>query len=164
MLNDDGDIIKACGFLAIYSGNLEDELDELYGIAKFFCPELANYEHLRFADKARHLRRALARAYKTAPDYAQKAGEEPRVRAILRHCKVVADARNEVIHSSIYAESNGRTMLKNGREGTTRDIASTEVYDLANEISDMHGAVYGLRFAVTRLKLAIERLGVGGVR
>jgi hypothetical protein len=162
MLNDDGDIIKACGFLAIYSGNLEDELDELYGIAKSFCPELANYEHLRFTDKARHLRRALARAYKTAPDYAQKAGEEPRVRAILRHCKVLADARDEVIHSSIYAETNGRTMLKNSRRGTTRDIASAEVYDLANEIWGMHGAVYGLRFAVTRLKLAIGRSGGGG--
>jgi len=164
MLNDDGDIIKACGFLAIYSGNLEDELDELYGIAKSFCPELANYEHLRFTDKARHLRKALARVYKIAPDYAQKAGEEPRVRAVLRHCKVVADARNEVIRSSIYAEPDGRTMLKNSRQGTARDIASAEVYALVNEISDMHGAVYGLRFAVTRLKLAIEQLGGGAVR
>ena len=101
-------------------------------------------------------------AYAIAPDYAQKAGEEPRVRAVLRHCKVIADARNEVIHSSIYAETDGRTMLKNGRRGTTRDIASAEVNDLANEIWGMHGAVYGLRFAVTRLKLAIERSGDGG--
>jgi hypothetical protein len=159
MLKDDGDLIKACGFLAIYSGNLENELDDLYGIAKSFCPELTDYEHLRFTDKARHLRKALTRAYKIAPDYAQKADEEPRVSAILRHCKVVADARNEVIHSSIYAETDGRTLLKNNRQGTTRHIASAEVYDLANEIWGVHGAVYGLRFAVTRLKLAMERSG-----
>lgn len=162
MLNDDGDIIKACGYLAIYSGNLEDELDELYGIARSLCPELADYEHLRFADKARHMRKALVRAYKTAPDYAQKADEEPRVRAILQHCKVVAEARNEIIHSSIYAEPDGRTMLKNNRQGTTRAISSAEVYDLANEIWGMHGAVYGLQFAVTRLKLVIERLSAEG--
>jgi hypothetical protein len=159
MLKDDGDIIKACGFLAIYSGNLEDELDELYGIAISFCPELVDYAHLRFTDKARHLRKTLGQAYKIAPDYAQKADEEPRVRTILKHCKTVADSRNEVIHSSIYAETNGRTVLKNNRLSTTRDISSAEVYDLANEIWGMHGAVYGLRFAVMRLKLAMERLG-----
>jgi hypothetical protein len=157
MLKDDGDIIKACGFLAIYSGNLEDQLDELYGIAISFCPELVDYAHLRFTDKARHLRKALGRAYKIAPDFAQKADEEPRVMAILKHCKTVADSRNEVIHSSIYAETNGRTMLKNNRQSTTRDISSVEVYNLANEIWEMHGAVYGLRFAVMRLKIAMER-------
>jgi hypothetical protein len=162
MLSNDGDIIKACGYLAIYSGNLEDEVDELYGIAKSFCRELAEYEHLRFADKARHLRKALVRAYKTAPDYAQKTEEHPRVRAILQHCKVVAEARNEIVHSSIYADRDGRTMLKNNRQGTTRAISSAEVYDLANEIWGMHGAVYSLRFAVIRLKLAIERLSAEG--
>jgi hypothetical protein len=76
---------------------------------------------------------------------------------ILKHCKTVADSRNEVIHSSIYAEANGRTVLKNNRRSTTRDISSVEVYDLANEIWEMHGAVYGLRFAVTRLRIAMER-------
>jgi hypothetical protein len=80
MLKDDGDIIKACGYLAIYSGNLEDQLDELYGIAISFCPELVDYAHLRFSDKARHLGKALGRAYKIAPDYAQKADEEPRAK------------------------------------------------------------------------------------
>ena len=68
------------------------------------------------------------------------------------------------VTSASHAETSGRTMLKNSRQGTTRDIASAEVYDLANEISGMHGAVYGLRFAVTRLKLAIERLGGGEER
>jgi hypothetical protein len=160
MLNDDGDIIKACGFLAIYSGNLEDELDELYGIAKSFCPQLSDYEHLRFADKARHMRKALLRKFKEAPTYPQKSGEEPRVRAILNHCKVIANARNEIFHSSIYSEPDGRTMMKNKRRGT-RPIASGPVYKLANEVWDMHGAVYGLRFAVTRLKLAMEKRGTG---
>lgn len=156
MLVDDGDIIKACGYLAIYAGNLEDELDNLYEVAKSFCPELADYQHLRFADKARHMRKALVRAYKIAPDYAQKRGEEPRVRSILQHCKVVADARNAILHSSIYSESDGRTMIKSQRRGT-RPVRSAEVYDLANKVWGMHGAVYGLTFAVTRLKLALGR-------
>jgi hypothetical protein len=146
MLLDDGDIIKACGFLAIYSGNLEDELDELYGIAKSFCPEPADYEHLRFTDKSKHLRKALSRAYEVSPDFAQKAGEEPRVKAVLKQCKVVADGRNEIIHSSISAEADGRTVLRNTRDGTTRDASSAKVYELANEVWEMHGAVYGLRF------------------
>jgi hypothetical protein len=158
MLNDDGDIIKACGFLAIYSGNLEDELDQLYEIAKSFCPQLSDYEHLRFADKARHMRKALLRKFKEAPFYPRKSGEELRVRAILNHCKVIADARNEILHSSIYSESAGQTMMKNKRRGT-RPIASARVYKLANDVWDMRGAVYGLRFAVTRLKLAMEKQG-----
>ena len=158
MLNDDGDIIKACGFLAIYSGNLEDELDELYAIAKSFCGELSDYEHLRFADKARHMRKALARQFAAAPSYPGKASEDQRVRAILQHCKVVAEGRNEIIHASIYAGPDGRTMLKNKRYGI-RNISSGEVYELANEVWGMHGAIYGLQFAVTRLKLASEGAG-----
>jgi len=157
-LNDDGDIIRACGYLAIYSGNLEDELDELYEIAVSFCPELSEYEHLRFADKARHMRKALVRRFKETPSYPEKSDEEPRVRAILQHCRVVADARNAILHSSIYSDRDGTTMMKNKRRGT-RPVASAEVYSLANEISAMHGAIYGLQFAVTRLKLALRQSG-----
>lgn len=155
MLNDDGDIIRACGYLAIYAGNLEDELDELFEIAKSFCSELTDYEHLRFADKAKHLRRTLMRQFKAAPPYAQKAEEEPRVRAILQYCKIIADARNEILHSSIYADRNGMTMRKNKRRGT-RPIDSAEVYELANDVSKLNAAVYSLQFAVTRLKLAMS--------
>jgi hypothetical protein len=107
------------------------------------------------------MRKALAQQFAASPAYPEKADEEPSVRAILQHCKVVADARNEIIHSSIYAETDGRTMLKNKRHGT-RGITSGEVYDLANEVWDMHGAVYGLRFAVTRLRLAVEKAGPNG--
>lgn len=162
MLNNDGDIIKAAGFLAIYSGNLEDELDELYEIAKSFCLELSEYEHLRFADKARHMRKALARTFKVAPYYAQKSSEEPRVKSVLQHCKIVADARNAILHSSIYSDRGGRTMMKNKRRGT-RAIRSAEVYDLANEIWSMLGAIYGLRSAVMKLKLAVEKLSNSAV-
>jgi hypothetical protein len=158
LIRDDGDIIRACGFLGIYSGNLEDELDELYEIAMSFCPELSDYEHLRFAEKARHLRKALVQRFKVAPSYPQKTGEEPRVKGILQHCKVVASARNEILHSSIYSDNGGKTMMKNKRRGTRR-ITSGEVYDLANEVWAMHGAVYGLRFAVTRLRLAAAKAG-----
>lgn len=157
MIKDDGDIIKAAGFLTIYSGNLEDDLDKLYEIAKSFCPELSEYEHLRFADKARHMRKALASRFKLAPDYPQKAGEEPRVKAVLQNCKVMAEARNAILHSSIYVERDGRVMTKNKRRGT-RAIGSAEVYDLANKTWGMHGAVYGLQFAVKRLKLVMEKL------
>jgi hypothetical protein len=156
MLNDDGDIIRACGYLAIYSGNLEDELDELYKIAIAFCPELTDYEHLRFADKAKHLRKGLTKQFKLAPHYARKADEEPRVKAILQHCKVIADARNAILHSSIYTDRDKRTMMKNKRKGT-RMITSGEVYALANDVWGMHGAIYGLRFAVTRLSLAMSK-------
>jgi hypothetical protein len=161
MIKNDGDIIRACGFLAIYSGNLEDELDELYEITVSFCPELSDHEHLRFAEKARHLRKALVRRFKIALSYPQKADEEPRVKGILQHCKVVAEARNEILHSSIYSDGGGKTMMKNKRRGP-RAITSGEVYKLVNEIWAMHGAVYGLRFAVTRLKMATARSNNAG--
>ena len=119
-----------------------------------FCPELSNYKHLRFVDKVRHLRKALARKFQISPPFAQKASEELRVKAILRHCKVVADARNEILHSSIYSDRHGTTMMKNKRSGS-RPIASGKVYELANTAFKMHVAISGARFAVTRLKLAL---------
>lgn len=47
-------------------------------------------------------------------------------------------------------------MMKNKRSGT-RAITSGEVYKLVNEISAMHGSVYGLQFAVTSLKLVTAK-------
>lgn len=68
MLNDDGDIIKACGFLAIYSGNLEDELDELYGLAKSFCPEQFAVMRLKLAIKEWASKEARTDHQRPAPD------------------------------------------------------------------------------------------------
>jgi hypothetical protein len=159
MIRDDGDIIRACGYLAIYAGNLEDELDQLYELAQGLCPKLAAYAHLRFADKARHLRRELTRTFKSARVYSGKAAAERRVQTVLRHCRKVADARNGILHGSIFSDK-GRRWIKSKRTGTRR-IASGEVYDLANEIFQMNGAVFGLRFEVARLLGAAARAGAG---
>jgi hypothetical protein len=149
MINDDGDIIKACGYLAIYSGNLEGELDDLYELAKSYFPELAAQEHLRFTEKARHLRKALLQASKYAPRYRQQEEEKRRIDGILKHCKVVAEDRNAILHSSIYNDQR-RDMIKNKRKGS-RPIKSAEVYKLVNEMHGMYGAIFGLKFAVVRL-------------
>jgi hypothetical protein len=142
MLNDDGDIIRACGYLAIYSGNLEGELDELYELAKSYFPTLASYEHLRFTEKARHLRKELLHATKSARRYSQLDEESRRIDAILKHCKVVAEKRNTILHSSIYNDQRC-DMIKNKRKGS-RPIKSTEVYELANDVHGMNGAIFGL--------------------
>jgi hypothetical protein len=151
MIQDDGDIVRACGFLAIYAGNLEAELDELCELAQTLCPELAECAHLRFADKARHLRKALKRNFESTGCYFQKEHDKHSVNSVLRRCKTMAHARNEILHSSIYADRTGRTLMYNKRNGICA-IRSGAVYKLANEVHAMHGSVYGLQFAVARLK------------
>ena len=144
---DDGDIIRACGYMAIYFGNLEEELRELFDVAAQSCPILKGKAHLGFKERTRHLRTQLTRKF--TPQWPSHY-EKTRIRCILRECMRLADLRNEILHSSIYGGRNGDTILTSKRNGE-RTLTSAEVYALANKVSDYSGYVYGLQFVLQRM-------------
>ncbi len=67
-MNDDGDIIRACGFMAIYFGNLEEELDDLFDLTLQSCPDLKSKAHLGFREKAKHIRKQLTHRFLASGD------------------------------------------------------------------------------------------------
>lgn len=146
-INDDGDIIKACGFLAIYFGNLEEELDDLFNLTLQSCPDLKSKAHLRFKEKAKHVRKQLTKRFN---EHWPSHHDKERIRCVLNECMELANQRNEILHSSIYGGGNDQAILKSRKDGE-RIITSAEVYDLANKVHDYGGYVMGLQFVVQRM-------------
>lgn len=147
-INDDGDIIRACGFMAIYFGNLEEELDDLFNLAVQSCPDLKSKAHLGFKERAKHLRKQLKQRF---TDRWPSEYDKARIRCVLNECMKLADQRNEILHSSIYGGPNGQAILKSRKNGE-RIITSTEVYALANKVHEYGGSVMGLQFVVQRMQ------------
>jgi hypothetical protein len=147
---DDGDVVKALGFVALNSGYLEDELAELAKAVASFCPMHDKIQAFRLADRARHLRKSLTKLYVATPDYLYKDEAKWRVERVLRNVEQLADARNEVLHSPIFGGPRGQAIQKNSRRGD-RPLSSGELYKLAEMLGNASGGVYGIRFPVGRL-------------
>jgi len=146
-INDDGDIIRACGFMAIYFGNLEEELYDLFDLALQSCPDLESKAHLGFKEKAKHIRKQLKLRFS---DHWPSQYDKVRIRCVLNECMKLADQRNEILHSSIFGGQNDQAILKSRRDGE-RIITSAEVYALANKVHEYGGSVMGLKFVVERM-------------
>jgi uncharacterized C2H2 Zn-finger protein len=146
-INDDGDVIRACGFMAIYFGNLEEELGDLFDVAAQSCSILRGKSHLGFKDRARHLRKHLSRQF--TPEWPSRY-DKARIRCVLGECMKLADKRNEILHSSIIGGRNGEAILRCRRNGE-RILTFVEVDALAKKVSAYCGHIYGLQLLLNRM-------------
>jgi hypothetical protein len=157
LLRDDRDIIRAFGFVAIYSSDLEDEVAELLRAVTAFAPLVRNVESLHTSDQARHLRKHLKDLFSRSNSWPYKPEEERRVEATLRAVERVAKERNEILHSPLQADlRTGNITQHNRRRNTRRPISSAEVYALAQRIFDVRSGVLGLQFPIERLRLTMR--------
>lgn len=151
---DDGDIVRGIGFLSIYFGNLEEELDQLIKNATEagLWPADPDIDRRNFRDKVRHVRRGFAYAFANCKPYRDMDRDKQMVAAVLSACKAVAKLRNELLHLPIFGDPQGRgrayQKLKDGRQNLVR---SSTVYALANRIGNLCGSVYGLTFAAKHI-------------
>ena len=150
MLNDDGDIVRAIGFLAIYSAYLEDEMVKIVQMVDKFSPFKNKIEQFRLADQARHLRKKLQKCFEEVSDYPAKDNDKQRV-DILKDVERIAKERNEYLHSQYISESAG-IIQENRHQNTSYVITSADIYGLAEDIFQLQGSVFGLIFVVERLK------------
>lgn len=135
MLQDDGDLVRALGFVSMYAAWLEEDVDdllrELHKIEAFDN----TVQRWPISRKLRHaaaiVRRLDSDEVRELPNHLEEASE-------------LFERRNEVIHGRIYAGPNQRDYLQSGRPDVpTREINSAEVYQLANEIWGYRGAFTG---------------------
>jgi hypothetical protein len=66
---DDGDLIKALGFIALHSAYLEDEIFELVERVFRLGKIKKDIQHYRVADQARHLRKSFICWFKEDLNY-----------------------------------------------------------------------------------------------
>ena len=135
MLKDDGDLVKALGYVSMYSACLEEDVDDLLRVLKEVEPFDEGKQRWPISRKLGHtatiVRRLESDEIRDLPQDLEEAGE-------------LFERRNEVIHGRIYAGPNQRDYLQSGRPAVpVREITSAEVYQLANEIWGYRGAFTG---------------------
>lgn len=151
MLNDDGDLVRAVGYVAIYSVYLEESVMEIAKIVDQCSSFETKIEQFRLADQAQYIRKSLKKCYMKIPDYPAKKSEEKRVLKALKEIEKIAFERNECLHS-IYTSKAGEIIQKNTRQNSSYNITSADIYSLANDIFSLHQIVYGLSFPIEKLK------------
>ncbi|MFH1955257.1 MAG: hypothetical protein ABIL06_27025 [Pseudomonadota bacterium] len=134
MIQNDDDIIRGLGFVALYSAYLEEQVDSL-----LFMLRVVE----EFTDEEQ--RWPVSRKIKKAKAVARKFEFEGRDELIenLDLAKEAFEERNKIVHGRIYANFDRPDTLRSGRPNTPdRLIEADELYDLANHFSDLQGEIY----------------------
>lgn len=134
MLQNDNDIVRGLGFVALYSAYVEEQIDNLLFILR---------EVEEFTEEEQ--RWPVSRKIKKAKSIAGKFEFEGRddLVATLDAAKDAFEERNKIVHGRIYANFDRPDTLKSGRPNTPdRVVEAGELYDLANYFDDLRGEIY----------------------
>lgn len=145
---DDGDIVRALGYVTLYSGHLEEAVDECAGVLGIQCDSM-EYIQLSLMGKIRRCR--------------ERADVKPGFQELtLLLCRVAALAarRRHIVYDIIYGSPSVQTMLQAGSTGVAGcDIKSAELYDLAVSISRTAGQLMSIAWKGTGL--IVKKSGTG---
>jgi hypothetical protein len=133
-LEDDGDIIRGMGYVAIYAGYLEEQVDNLLFMLNVVEAYPADEQRWGVSKKIKKAKRLID-------------GMNFQDRAPLLECLTsigeLFEWRNEIIHGRIYANADRPDELKSGRPNIpTRAIDSSELYELANKLHSARLELY----------------------
>lgn len=143
MINDDGDIIRGLGFVALHASYLEGAIDDLlhlFNVVDSFDTEYVTWPVDRKIKQARKKLRDIG---------SEKALE---MESILKVCKDRLVWRNELLHGRIYGGQSVPRLVSGRPNVPTRAVESSELYQLANDLSTLKGVLYGF----TEFDLPIE--------
>jgi hypothetical protein len=152
-LADDGDTVRALGFVTMYAAWVEEDVDDLLRLLEPVEPFNEKKQRWQISRKLRHAAK-LVRLLKSdeldgLPDALEDAIE-------------IFERRNDFVHGRIYAGFDRIDYIKGGRPNApTKPITSMELYTLANEIWDYRGHFIGPQ--IFRLPRAIEQFVKGRV-
>lgn len=149
MLQNDNDIVRGLGFVALYAAYLEEQIDNLLLMLNSIEPFTENVQRMSVSQKIRNAKSIVARI-----DFA---GRDDLI-ANLNVAKDAFEERNQLIHGRIYANFDRPDTLKSGRPNTPeRVVESGELYDLANYLNDLRLAIY--RPMIIKIPNALASLG-----
>lgn len=133
-LQNDNDIVRGLGFVALYAACLEEQVDNLLLMLQPVEPYPESEQRRptsRKIEKAKGLVAGLVFEYRDA------------LLADLDASKELLEWRNEVIHGRIYANFDRPDTLKSGRPNTPdRVVEPEELYKLANNLAEARSALY----------------------
>jgi hypothetical protein len=168
MIVKTSDLIKAVGFLAIYWGYLELEIDTLLKFSAPIVPmpldngrnaiTMEKFLERSFRNRVEYLKKRLLDRCDIVRPYPELTRERHKIESALSECTDVSLQRNEVMHSAIYSQSTGGTVQRERLSGATEAIDAQTVCDLANHIFSLGGGVFALQIVAHRLMNAPLKL------
>ena len=132
-MQNDNDIVRGLGFVALYSAYFEEQIDNLL----FMLSEVEE-----FTDEEQ--RWNVSRKIKKAKSIVSKFDFEGRDELIenLDAAKEAFEDRNKIVHGRIYANFDRPDTSKSGRANTPdRVVESAELYKLANYFTDLREGI-----------------------
>ena len=150
-LTDDGDIVKALGFVTLYAAYLEESVDlcvdAMAAVDKDAPKRLKRWP---ISDKLEYCEEQLE-------PLARDNNEMARLIDNCSYAQTLFERRNDVVHGRIYGGLGGEPdVRRSGRAGVPdRAIDSKELYELANTLFDactpfMHGAEFAIPRALKK--------------
>ncbi len=158
-LVDDGDLIRALGYVALYSAYLEEAIDEV-----FSATTAVNGAHHPKMDRWQSSRK-LDHIDQSISGWVGLTDELTRFHTCIGPLKALLERRNLIVHGRIYSDQRTGDVLKPARAGCPEIPArSADLYDLANELfaarnPSLNAAMFAIpRYA--RVQIGKERPSV----
>lgn len=155
-LNDDGDLIRALGYVALYSAYLEEAIEEVFtavnSVNRVDDPRMDRWQISRKLD---HIGKSMGGWVKTADELSL-------FLACIGPLKALLERRNLAIHARIYVDPKTGDVLKPARAGYPDvPVLSADLYHLANELFEARNpCLKASMFAIPRY--ASSRADYGG--
>ena len=147
MLEDDGDIVRGLGFVALYSAYLEEQIDNLLLLLNPVEEYGEDKRRWKISRKIKHVKPILGAL--------EFEGRDDLI-ADLCTCKELFEDRNRFVHGRMYGNYDRPDTLKSGRPNIPdTEVNSAELYKLANECNDFIAAIY--RPTILKIPQAIEK-------
>ena len=155
-LHNDGDLVRAYGFVAIRFADLEDGVDERLRQTEPLLPNVSSTPldsilRWRFSDRVKALRSVFRWAKTNGPSFVRKDQELPEAEEALAQCLKAATERNDTLHSPIIADLRTGDVIRHSRDFGPHPVQAAEVYELANDIQAVASAVGRLRFTLNSI-------------
>jgi hypothetical protein len=122
----ENDIVRGLGFVTLYAGYLEEQIDNLLFMLQPLEAYLNSEQRWPIQRKVKKARRLIGQIqFETQSDVLNDLGQ------ILQ----LFERRNEVIHGRIYANFDRPDTLKSGRPNVPdRKVTAIELYELAKDL------------------------------
>lgn len=134
-MDRDEDLIRGVGYMVIQASHLEREIEELccwFGLA---FPRPKHHEAIRVSDKIKWCKQKI----KDANDHTLESLDKALDKTVN-----LLEKRNKLVHGQIYFASNAPEKIISTKKGVhERELLASEVYDLAENIYELHQSLLG---------------------
>ena len=135
MISNDNDVIRAVGYVTIFSSYLEGEVDAMLSQLIRISGKTRKKNIWAVAAKLKEIKKLL-------PDTEEH---------LIDRCLVKLEYRNMITHGQLIAGLGGNPdRLISGRDGTEKEITPEEVYKLVNELDDLQRQVRAVAFQLRK--------------